>query len=275
MEGLFMAGRKWTEEEIEFVRQNYKSMTCGEMGEKLNRTERSVEHLSAKLNLVREAQVGDRFNRLTIREKFIENKYNQRITFVICDCDCGKEHITKLTSIVNNHTKSCGCLKDEKARDRTIERNFKHGESDLKNNRLYRIWSAMKTRCYSVNTPLFKNYGGRGIIICDEWKENFLTFKNWSIKNNYSDELTIDRINVNGNYEPSNCRWVDRKVQAQNRRNNRHDTIKITAFGENKAIGNWLEDSRCLVKSIATICYRIGAGWSPEEAISKPSERRK
>lgn len=269
-----MAGRKWLESEIEFIKQNYKNMTCAEIGSKIDRTERAVEHMSSNLNLIREAQIGDKFNRLTIKNKIIEDKYGQHITYAICDCDCGKEHTVKLTFLVSNHTKSCGCLRDEKARERVIERNWKHGESDLKNNRLYRIWSAMKSRCYTQYSRSFKDYGGRGIIVCDDWKKDFLIFKDWALNNGYSDDLSIDRVDVNGNYEPSNCRWATNQQQARNRRNNRMDTVKITAFGETKSALDWLDDPRCDLKTTTGIIYRIGAGWTPEEAISKPSERK-
>lgn len=265
-----MAGKKWLDTEIDFIQKNYREMTCVEMSKILGRTERAVEHQSAKLNLIREPIVGDEFGRLTIKEKFFDEE--KRKTYAICDCSCGKETKQRLTSLVQGTIVSCGCWKAEKASERISKQNFVHGKGNM-NYRLYRIWSAMKTRCYNNKHISYQGYGGRGITICEEWLVSFDNFERWSLNNGYLDELTIDRIDNNKNYEPSNCRWVDMQTQAANRRNNRMDTVKVTAFGETKAVRSWLLDSRCSVKSMTTIVYRIGAGWTPEEAISKPSER--
>jgi len=266
-----MAGKKWLETEINFIQNNYKNMTCREMAIQLGRSERAVEHQSAKLNLIREPNINDKLGRLTIKKKIFDEL--KRKTYVICDCECGNETKQRLTDLVQGRIVSCGCWKAEKARERITEMNFIHGKGDL-NYRLFRIWSAMKTRCYNQKHKSYEWYGGRGIIICDNWLTSFENFENWSLSNGYQDDLSIDRIDVNGNYEPSNCRWVDSLTQANNRRNNRLDTVKVTAFGETKAIRSWLNDSRCNVKYMTTIVYRIGAGWTPEDAISKPSERR-
>lgn len=266
--------KKWSEEEIQFIKDNFKTMKYEEIGNKLGRTRKAVMHVGASLNLNREAEVGDKFNRLTIISKHIVYKHNQNMTMAVCNCDCGKQHECKLTAIVSGYTKSCGCLKSEKASARLKVSNFKHGKADLKNNRIFRIWSAIKTRCFNQKIKEWKNYGGRGITICEEWKKDYEIFEKWALENGYSDELTIDRINVNGNYEPSNCRWVGKDLQARNRRNNRQDTVKITAFGETKTVLDWLNDPRCNLKTTTSIIYRIGAGWTPEDAISKPSERK-
>lgn len=108
----------------------------------------------------------------------------------------------------------------------------RHGES---NTRLYRIWQDMKSRCYNSGDKVYKHYGDRGICVCDNWKFSYISFKNWAMENGYRDNLTIDRIDVNGNYEPSNCRWVDRSIQSANRRN----TIFIKLNGETKTISEW------------------------------------
>ena len=112
--------------------------------------------------------------------------------------------------------------------------NIKHG---MCNTRLYCIWKGIKQRCFDTKFKEYKYYGGRGIKVCNEWRTDFMAFYNWAMANGYKDALTIDRINVNGNYEPSNCRWICQKEQQNNRRNNR----LITYNGETHTISEWAE----------------------------------
>ena len=125
----------------------------------------------------------------------------------------------------------------------------------------------MKQRCYNEHIDGYKYYGGRGIIICDEWRNNFEFFYKWSISNGYTDKKTIDRIEVNGNYEPSNCRWVTSKEQANNRRSNRIINYK----GESKSMKQWADE-----KGIGynALCIRIKKGWSIEKALETPVKKR-
>lgn len=135
----------------------------------------------------------------------------------------------------------------------------KHG---LIHHRLYRIWGCMKTRCLNKNDEHFPLYGGRGITICDEWKHDFQAFYDWAMANGYQDNLTIDRIDVNGNYEPSNCRWLTRQEQNFNKRN----TIFVTLNGETKSLAEWAAETGIYYQ---TLVYRYKAGKSPAEILKK------
>lgn len=146
---------------------------------------------------------GERFGRLTVIS-FAYSKNKQ--TYWLCRCDCGKEKIIQRSSLLRGETKSCGCYNADKQKT--------HG---MTKSRLYNIWSLMKARCERKNCPSYKNYGARGISICMEWKD-FLKFYQWSQENGYSNSLTLDRINVDGNYEPANCRWASKQVQMYNKR---------------------------------------------------------
>lgn len=124
------------------------------------------------------------------------------------------------------------------------------------------IWDSMKKRCCNPNEPAYKNYGGRGIKVCNEWLNSFFAFREWATENGYSDDLSIDRIDVNGNYCPENCRWVDAKTQCNNRRNNH----AITFMGETHTISEW---SKITGIHQDVILYRIKAGWDVERALTE------
>lgn len=136
-------------------------------------------------------------------------------------------------------------------------------EHGLCGTRIYRIWAGMKRRCDSPNQPYYKWYGGRGIKVCDEWKNDVVAFWNWAQENGYADNLTIDRINSNGDYCPENCRWATHKEQANNQRSNR----KIEYRGEVKTLQQWVEE---LGLSIDTVSDRLRYGWSIEDAFDLP-----
>lgn len=154
--------------------------------------------------------LGKRYGRLIVIEQLPNKNGN---TWWLCKCDCGNEKAVQGTRLVNGHTRSCGCL----VTDVTVARNkqgFKYG---IRGNRIYRIYWGMRTRCYNTTDHNYKRYGGRGIKICDEWLNSFEAFRDWSLANGYRDDLSIDRINNDGDYEPSNCRWATNEQQQANK----------------------------------------------------------
>lgn len=136
--------------------------------------------------------------------------------------------------------------------------------------RLYRVWANMKARCMNPKADAYKDYGGRGISICPEWLGNYQAFQEWALANGYADDKQIDRYpNNDGNYEPTNCRFVLCVENQRNRRSNR--TFK--AFGETKCIAEWAQDARCVVK-YQLLLYRVSHGWSTERALTEPSRQK-
>ena len=183
-----------------------------------------------------------------------ENRGNE-ITW-ICKCACPKGTIREVSgnSLRRGVSKSCGCLHDELL----VERCTKHGYAKQHDvDRLYQIYCGMKERCYNPKSQYFYLYGGRGIGICAEWLERengSVNFIEWSRANGYRDNLTIDRINSDGNYEPSNCRWVTTKEQNNNRRNNRY----IHYNGECRTITEWAEVKELTYSALAHRLTRGG-----------------
>jgi hypothetical protein len=140
---------------------------------------------------------GKRFFRLVVIKQERSSKAGK--TMWLCQCDCVKNVIVSGYNLKSGHTKSCGCFKSE------TKANLKHGQCYT---RLYHIWCSMKRRCYAKEHKEYSNYSGRGIKICDEWINDFDMFSKWAFVNGYADNLTIDRINNDGNYEPNNCQWI-------------------------------------------------------------------
>ena len=131
--------------------------------------------------------------------------------------------------------------------------------------RLYNTWDDMKKRCFNQNCPNYKWYGARGITMCDEWCNSFVCFRDWALSSGYNDELTIDRVDVNGNYDPNNCRWVTIKEQANNKRTNRY----LTFQGETHTITEWAQKLNVNRKTMWDRIARLG--WSVERALTTPS----
>ncbi len=140
---------------------------------------------------------GKRFGRLTVIRRDGEDKFLQAMW--LCECDCGIKVRVRGRGLRTGNTKSCGCYRNEA----TIATHTTHG---MRHSRIYNVWHTIKARCFNENNPSYHLYGGRGITVCDEWRE-FVPFYEWAMANGYEENLSIVRINNDGNYEPSNCRW--------------------------------------------------------------------
>lgn len=195
---------------------------------------------------------GQIFGRLTVLEQ-TENK-NGRVQWK-CRCECGNIVPVQSGCLRDGHTKSCGCLCLELA----IKRKTTHG---MRNTPEYNVWTLMLRRCRNSNDDAFKNYGGRGITVCDEWQHDFMAFYKY-VGKRPSSKHTIERIRNNGNYEPGNVRWATRSEQNNNSRGNH----KITIHGWTMNLGQW---ARFVGKSRQTISSRLQKGWYPAKAIFYP-----
>lgn len=210
-----------------------------------------------------EKWIGQKFGRLTVLRAITVKRGRSNRTLWETKCDCGNIHVAVPTDIVKGKCRSCGCFHDERCTERAAK--FKHSVKD--NKRLYSIYNGIKNRCFNKNEPRYKDYGGRGITMCDEWREDFDSFADWALANGYTEELTIERVDVNGNYCPENCTWITRAAQRENRR----DTVWVVYKGERIQLYKLCER--------LGLCYDtmndriVKRKWDVERAISAPSER--
>lgn len=168
----------------------------------------------------------------------------------LCQCTCGRRTIVAVERLRYGNTKSCGCLRSEPY-------GLKHGNSGA---RLYSVWGTMKKRCHTPSATNYHDYGGRGIYVCQEWRDDFRLFKQWAMSNGYADHLFIDRIDNDGPYAPWNCRFVDRKTNNENRRNSR------TLFVNGERI-TMADAARRFGLGYHTIKTRLASGYSDEQAV--------
>ena len=194
--------------------------------------------------------IGAKFGKLTVIEKLGQDKHGRRIW--LCQCECGNIKPIVSCSLTNGLTKSCGCSRSVTEEEKALAI----------------IFHNIEKRCYYPYAHGYANYGGRGITICKEWERNMPAFREWALNNGYKLGLSIDRIDPDGNYEPSNCRWVTLQDQLWNKRN----TVRITYNGETHTLKEWSEKTGI---PSHTIKYRLKKGLPIEEVLTKPSNRKR
>lgn len=184
----------------------------------------------------------------------------------LCKCDCGNESIAKGTSLNYGSTKSCGCGSANQAVKNCEKYRNKIRVPSPYSRKLKDLFRNMNDRCYNNKNKRWKNYGGRGIKVCDQWRNNRRGFYSWAIKNGYSPSLQIDRIDVDGNYEPANCRFVDAITQMNNTTYNRF----VDWMGQRKTVSEW---ARQLDVTPSAIAHRLNRGWSLDRVMTQPFRR--
>lgn len=201
---------------------------------------------------------GQRFGHLVVIKRAENSKCRQARW--LCQCDCGQSTIVVGCQLRNGQIKSCGCLRREKL----IQRSLRHGET---HHRIYNIWLGIKRRCLKPGDSGYEKYGGRGITVCEEWRNSYVAFRDWAMANGYAEDLTIDRIDNNGPYSPENCRWTTNAEQAKNRRSTR----LIEYNGKTLCIKDWARETGI---NYCTLFRRLSHGWSIERALTTPVQNR-
>lgn len=199
---------------------------------------------------------GKRFGRLVVVEHVGSGKW-------LCKCDCGKKKTVGGSDLRKKKVISCGCARNERIVRMSTTHNLSH-------ERLYGVWQNMLNRCYNPNAIKYKDYGARGISVCDEWRSGFDVFHKWAMSTGYDPnapygQCTLDRIDVNGNYEPDNCRWADAKTQANNKRPREYVPTHVTAVERIDDDGNVIQR----FKSIAEASRQTGCAHTSITAVCK------
>lgn len=199
---------------------------------------------------------GKRFGRLIAVSYQSKESGNRQRIFWKCQCDCGNSTNVDTSVLTRNIVKSCGCLRIEVTRKRSL----KHGGSiGYKGNREYRAWSGAKSRCYNPNSHKYKNYGERGIKMCERWLNDFGNF--FKDMGKCPDGLTLDRIDVNGDYEPNNCHWTTSMVQGRHRT----DNVWITYKNKMMILTDWAKE----LNITRTILYKWLKKGKPIDALAR------
>lgn len=194
---------------------------------------------------------GKRFGKLIVVER-AENAPNG-VAIWKCKCDCGNIAFVRGGNLKSGGVKSCGCL-------RHVPKDTHHESAT----RLYRIWAGIKSRCVYNGNDRYKDYGGRGIKMCDEWVNSYENFRDWALSNGYKEGLTIERIDVNGNYCPKNCTWIPKCEQAKNRRS----CYAIEYNGKTQNLTDWCNELGLNYKRVHDRMYRHN--WDFERAAFEP-----
>lgn len=195
---------------------------------------------------------GKKFNHLLVVER-VENAPGGVVRWK-CLCDCGKYTVVRSSNLKNGAVKTCGC-------SWLTPHNKSH---NMSHSRIYMIWAEMRRRCQSPKDRSYANYGGRGICVCDEWSCSFQQFYDWAVANGYTDALTIDRIDVNGDYTPENCRWIPKSEQSANRRS----CLMIKYKGRTQNLKQWCDELGLNYKRTHNRITHLGMSF--EDAISRP-----
>lgn len=201
---------------------------------------------------------GQRFGRFVVLTR-VENGKNRKAQW-LCRCDCGTEKIVHGYNLRTGRSKSCGCYQ----KDLIAQVGKSHATHGLSHTRLYAIWNGMVRRCHNPKAQRYDDYGGRGITVCDEWKNDFMAFREWALSNGYRDDLSIDRKDNDKGYSPENCRWATDLDQANNMSSNK----LLTYNGKTQNMKQWSEELG--ISYMALIC-RFERGWSVEKALSTPT----
>lgn len=202
---------------------------------------------------------GQTFGRLTVVSR-AENSNGGKARW-LCKCECGNDCIVHASALRSGNTKSCGCLRAEISHDRVVT----HGMSRTS---LFHVWRAMKDRCLNPNNRSYKNYGGKGVRVCDEWLDS-TTFFDWARSSGYEDGLTIERIDVNGDYCPENCKWIPFAEQARNKTNN----LMIEIDGVSKCLAQWCDEYDMSYFMVSQRIRKLG--WEPKKALTTPPRKTK
>jgi hypothetical protein len=197
------------------------------------------------------------FDKLTVI-KLDVSREGGRVPYWICKCTCGNE-VSVRTDRLGTDKFDCGCVQKAILSARNSVQNRTHG---LSKTRLFKIWTNMNFRCQSPKSPNYMSYGGRGIKVCPEWSESVDSFIEWANNNGYESNLTIERIDVNKDYEPSNCKWITQKEQGYNKRN----TLHVEINGITKTLPEWSEETGINKNTLSKRYYQLG--WRGEKLIS-------